>query len=461
MKKILTTGLSLALLAACGGGNDDALRSPEAADDDRAFTLAATVPARAPGPNALVPGEVIVMLASGVLIDDLLATHGLGVIDRFGQRPIWRLAVPAGSDLEETIAALRADPRVRFAEANVEHEAPESRHQIIFAMGTPGQYTKQWAPATLALPQAHAISTGAGVRVAVLDGGVDLAHPRLAAAWARDGQGALLGRDLVDGDDDPSEDAAETDPGWGHGTHVAGLVNLAAPSARLMPVRVLDRNGRGNVWVLAEALMWALDPDGNPMTRDGAHIVNLSLGTTQPTRLLNTAIELATCSDDDDNEDEDDYSDPGFDADKERCNRFGGSAVFAAAGNGGSRGEPQYPAAEAAKGQLAITAYNKQLRLPAFAARGPWVQLAAPGQGVVSTMPGDRYASWSGTSMSTPLASGVAALVLATQPDLKPDDIAKRLAERSIKLCQPGTPLRGLHALGAVADFVPGDPTCL
>lgn len=222
---------------------------------------------------------------------------------------------------------------------------------------------------------------------------------------------------------------------------------------------MLDAAGRGNAWVLAEALMWAVDPDGNPATDDGAHVVNISLGTLAETRLLNTAVELATCSDDDDDEDDDDYSDPGFDDDRRRCDNFHGTVVMAAAGNGGNATEKHYPAAERAEGQLAITATNASNRLASFANFGPWIQLAAPGEQIISTMPGGGYATWSGTSMATPLASGVAALVLERNPGWKPVDVTKRLQDRAQKLCGTTT-LRGLHAHGAVADFVPPDASC-
>jgi subtilisin family serine protease len=82
----------------------------------------------------------------------------------------------------------------------------------------------------------------------------------------------------------------------------------------------------------------------------------------------------------------------------------------------------------------------------------------APGEGITSTIPGG-YGTWSGTSMASPLAAGVAALVWSRNPDWKPVDVTKRLQDRSHKLC--GTDdFRGLHALGAVADFVPPDPLC-
>lgn len=445
-KPIACLIFSAVFVAACGGGG----ASRQAPGAHAMATASAPTPA---------PGDVVVMLHSGASAAALASDHGASAVDQFGKRPIWRLALAAGADVDAVVEALRADARVRFAEKNSETQTPEARLQVVWAFGGDAGYmASQWAPQALALPAAHASSRGAGVRVAVLDGGTDLTHPRLSASFARRADGTVLGRDFVDGDDDPAETAVVADAGWGHGTHVAGLVSLAAPDAALMPVRVLDQAGLGNGWVLAEALMWAIDPDDDPTTDDGAHVVNISLGTTVPTRLLNSAIELATCSDDDDDEDNDDYSDAGFDDDHRRCDLQKGVVVMAAAGNSGSDSEMQYPAAEAAEGQLSITASTSNGRLAAFANRGTWVQLAAPGDAVVSTLPGGAYGTWSGTSMSTPLASGVAALVLAQHPDWKPIDVTKRLLDRAARLC--GTGLKGLHAQGAVADSMPPDSVC-
>lgn len=458
---VLTAAIALALTA-CGGGDPlDAAAQADATDatdlagyagDERLDALSTGTADRT------IPGDLVVMLATGASVDAVAASYRATVVDRFGQRPIFRLRLADPAATGTTLTAMRTDARIRFAEANVTQQAPEARRSVVWAVGTPSAYGGQWAPRTLALRQAHALSTGQGVRVAVLDTGADLLHPALTGRWARTADGRVLGRDFVGDDADPSEEGGAGFAGWGHGTHVAGLVTLAAPGARLMPVRVLDPAGRGNAWVLAEALMWALDPDGDPATDDGARVVNLSLGTTVPTRLLNTAVELATCSDDDENEADDDYSDPGFDADRRRCDLRGGAVVMAAAGNGGSLVERQFPAAEAAEGQLAIAASNAQSRIASFSNRGPWVQLAAPGQGITSTVPGGGYGVWSGTSMASPLAAGVAALVLQRHPDWKPVDVTKRLQDRSMALC--GTTLRGLHAFGAVADAQPADPVC-
>ncbi len=460
MKRLALIASFAFACAACGGGGDaSAQGSPP--------RLSAP-PLAGPPPSAAAAGpEIVVMLNPGSDIAPLATARGAVVLDRFGSRPIWRLRAPAGATLAATLAAWQADPRVRFAEANSEGSIPLARDLVVWAVDlvvwAVGQgeveAARQWAPASLALAEAQGLARGDGVRVAVFDTGIDLNHPLIAPRLARNGAGRLVGIDLVDGDDDPAENGQLGERGYGHGTHVAGIVAQTAPGARIIPVRVLDRQGRGNGWVLAEALLWALDPDANPATDDGARVLSFSLSTPQPTRLLRAAIALASCDDDDDDDSDDiDLGEPGFEADKARCDRNRGAVVMAAAGNDGST-TPQYPAAESAEGKLAVTAVGEAGRLAGFGNRGDWVGLAAPGDRIVSAWPGGRYSTASGTSMSTPWAAGVAALVLQLNPAWKPVDVSKRIAERSLPVC--GEPLlRRLHAHGAVADFVPPGDGC-
>jgi subtilisin family serine protease len=452
------SGLLLAL-SACGGGGGEA--SPQAA------APASAAPAATPSASPSWQKDLVLQLKPGYDIGPLQAQFGFVIHEQFGQRPIYRVRPPAGVDADALLLALQGDTRVRFAERDVESSAPEARRVSVWAIGgDAGVYATQWAPGHLRLPLAHASSRGEGVRVAVLDSGIELGHSLFASRLARRADGSVLGRDFVDDDTDPSEQGQVGDVGYGHGTHVAGLVALTAPGARLMPVRVLDRNGRGNGWVLAEALAWAVDPDGDPATDDGAHVINLSLGSTQPTQLLKLVTGLATCDFDDDSEIE---SDPRFAPDVARCAARYGAVVLAAAGNAGSEDEKMYPAAEQAKGSLAITASTRDRRLADFANRGSWIGLAAPGEFIVSSVPGNAYGTWSGTSMASPMAAGTAALILATWPEgadrsraplrqWTSENVVKRMTDRAVKLC--GTSMLQLDAAGAVRDEPVADPAC-
>ncbi len=375
-----------------------------------------------------VPGEIAVKLRSTGALPALLLRHQLSLMSQFGARPIYRLKVTGAASVRDKLAALALEPEVLLAEANTLHAAPEARRSIAWAIGTPEQFAAQWALPAINLREAQALSVGAGVRVATLDSGVDFTHPSL--------QGRLLpGWDFVDNDPDPSEPVVPGSPVLGHGTHVAGLIAVVAPGAWIRPYRVLDAQGEGNEWVLAEALLRAVDPDGNPATRDGAQVINLSLGTTQRMRLVEAVAMLASCAAPDPADPVLDFSDPGYNGDHERCAQGGGAVIVSAAGNDGSSGVRQYPAAARVYGQIAVGATRADGRLAGFSNTGSWVDLAAPGEQVTSLAPGGGYATWSGTSMSAPLVAGAAALLRALSPTMEPVEVVKRLRRSATQLC--------------------------
>jgi len=380
-----------------------------------------------------VAGEIVVKLQQPGDLPGVAADFSLdsAPLSQFGARPIYRLRILDGASPPDKAEELSQDSRVLYAEPNYIQQTPEGQQRVSWARGGDSdEYATQWAGPFMGLPAAHTVTRGAGIIVAVLDTGVDRTHPALAGR-------VLPGYDFVDMDADPGEvGVAGEDITYGHGTHVAGLVALAAPEAQILPVRVLDRDGAGNIWVLAEALAFAVNPDGDIDTPDGAHVINLSLSTRRQTRLLEEIVRDVICEDDDDDDDEDDDDDGDDDGDDSRsildddddclATPGRGAIVIAAAGNRAST-LPEYPAAETQPGLLAVAANTAADTLADFSNYGAWVHVAAPGAYIMSSVPGGEYGVWSGTSMAAPLVAGQAALVRAAEPLLTAAQAADRI----------------------------------
>ncbi len=393
-----------------------------------------------------VAGEVLVKLKSVAALPSVLAPYPGAVSTQFGSRPIYRFKLPASNNVDSVVVALRANADVLLAEPNTTHQSPEARKNQVWAVGTPSAYAAQWAPTAMRLREAHLFSKGAGIKVAVLDTGIDPTHPAFA--------GKLLpGYDFVDGDSDPTEVLCTPTPcstagiAFGHGTHVAGLIALVAPSAKIIPYRVLDPNGEGNAWVLAEALDRAIT--------DGADVINMSLGTATRTRILESITKLFQCEAPDSTDPELDFSDSSYAVDLTRCATSLGPVVVAAAGNDGSSSVDEYPARERVKGLIAVGASNDSKHLTSFSNFGSWVQIAGPGEGITSTIPMSAvpggYATWSGTSMAAPLVSGAAALLRSVQKDLAPRDVVRRLQDMATPLQKFGGGTTGIGQVDAAA----------
>lgn len=413
------------------------------------LTAAAGLAAAAPGPDEITT-ELLVKLRRGTDLQPLLARYPLALAGRFGARPIFRFRVTGSARPKDVLARLLLEPSVMLAETNSRQASPEARKNMAWAIGQPDAYAAQWAPAALRLPAAQRLATGRGVRVAVLDTGVDGRHPALTGRM-------LPGRDFVDADRNASEPVLSNGPAWGHGTHVAGLIALVAPNARIMPVRVLDPDGLGNSWVLAEALLWAADPDGNPDTDDGADVINLSLGTLARTDVLDAIARIAACQPAVAGDPVADRSDPGYADDERRCAAGRGAVLVAAAGNDGSRVR-QYPAAEGVYGLISVGASRPDGTIAAFSNFGSWVRMAAPGLRLTSTLPGGHWGSWSGTSMAAPLVAGTAALVRERAPALQPKEVVQRMRRATALSCDDVLPL--LDAYAAVAGTRAPDRVC-
>lgn len=390
------------------------------------------------GEQEYVPGEIVFKLTrfqNLLWIAKRYNLHPLP-IDRFGRRPIYRMRILDGTPPPELAARMLADPkkRVVYAEPNFLSGFPESSGNSWMIGGSTGEYTAPWYRNVIRLAEAHTVTEGAGVRIAVLDTGAALDHPDLAGHF-------VDGYDFVDDDADPREVGSQSlNPGYGHGTHVAGLLALVAPQAQIIPVRVLDEDGVGNVWVLAEAIRYAVNPDGDPLTPDGADVINMSLATTRETDLLEEILrDVTSCSHHQHDDDDDHSPDSSDELDKIAASGDGGACeqtkdtvVVAGAGNNSSAFRV-YPAGEDMPGLISVAATNKTDSLASFSNFGPWISVAAPGDRILSTVPPAGYATWSGTSMATPLVAGQAALIRAQKPRMK----AAKIADRIMKTADP------------------------
>ncbi|MFF4187267.1 type VII secretion-associated serine protease mycosin [Streptomyces sp. NPDC001691] len=274
---------------------------------------------------------------------------------------------------------------------------------------------RPWALQRVLLDELWRQSTGRGVRVAVIDTGVDVKNGQLKDAVDASKGKNLLQKDLKDSAGQPLPRGAEngTTDTVGHGTKVAGIIAARpakgtgfvglAPDATIIPIEQNDAGGHGTAQTLAEAIRYAMSAD--------ADIINISQDTAnavEPAAALKQAVDDALAK---------------------------GIVVVASAGNDGLGGNVKqtYPASY--EGVLAVAASDRNNERAAFSQSGEFVGVAAPGVDMVSTVPGGGHCADSGTSFSAPYVAGVAALIKAKHPKWTPREIVAQLeqtAERSV-----------------------------
>lgn len=253
--------------------------------------------------------------------------------------------------------------------------------------------TIDWGISRIGADKVWSSGSGSGIKVAVVDTGVQKDHPDLVS-------NLLVGYDFVNGDSDANDDN-------GHGTHVAGITSSSfnqagvvgvGHSAKILPVKVLNAQGYGYLSDVAKGIYYAAN--------NGARVINLSLGSPTDSLILKDAVNYA-------------------------ANK--GVLVVAAAGNDG--GAPcSYPGAYT--NAVCVVATDKNNLLASFSNIGG--ELAAPGVYNYSTYIGSTYKYLSGTSMATPHVSGAAALLMSICTTCSTSEIRTLLRESAIDLGEVG-----------------------
>ncbi|MCX5503617.1 type VII secretion-associated serine protease mycosin [Streptomyces sp. NBC_00053] len=275
---------------------------------------------------------------------------------------------------------------------------------------------RPWSLQRVLMDELWKQSTGKGVRVAVIDTGVDIKNPQLKGAVDTKSGRNFLRKDIKDDNGNKIERGNEngTTDRVGHGTKVAGIIAARevkgtgftglAPDAVIIPIQQNDAEGHGTAKTLADAIRYAADVAD-------ADVINISQDTANavmPEGALKDAVDAALARN---------------------------IVIVASAGNDGLGGNVKktYPASY--DGVLAVAASDRNNERAAFSQSGDFVDVAAPGVDMISTVPDGGHCADNGTSFSAPYVAGVAALIKAKHRDWTQKQIVAQIeqtAERSV-----------------------------
>jgi thermitase len=319
------------------------------------------------------------------------------------------VTVPKGQAMGK-VKAYSSNARVAYAEPDFVAEAAGSPNDP--------EFKNQWGMIKIQAPQAWEVTTGSNsVNIAILDTGVDLDHPDLA--------------DKIVSNINFSN-SNTTDDVYGHGTHVAGIaaattnngVGVAGLgcSATIMNVKVMGDTGSGAYSWIASGIIWATD--------NGAEIISMSLGGSSSSSTLEDAVNYAWSK---------------------------GVVVVASAGNSGNI-TPSYPAYYT--NCIAVAATDPNDAKTSWSNHGDWVDVAAPGVNIYSTIKGGGYGYMRGTSMAAPHVAGLAALLFTVVSDTNGngklnDEIRSRIEATCDDIGVSGIGYGRINAAGAVGDVAP------
>ncbi|MEJ5363528.1 MAG: S8 family serine peptidase [Desulfosoma sp.] len=369
------------------------------------FSALPNVRASLSAPAAQSTGRLLVRPRADVseeALDRIFSAEGVRRLASLRRSGMHVVSVPP--HLEAAVArALSLHSEIAYAEPDA-LVAPQA------AVPNDPLYPYQWHLPVMEVPTAWDYGTGESVVVAVLDTGVDGTHPDLAASL-------VPGWNVYDG-------TADTSDVYGHGTEVAGVIAAAAgngvgsagiaPGALIMPVRISRPDGLAYLSTIAEGLVWAAD--------HGARVANVSYMVSGSAAVSEAAWYF----------------------------RRKGGLVFASAGNTGT-----YESLNPNPAIIDVAATTPGDARADWSSYGTYVDLAAPGENIVTTTRGGGYAAVSGTSFSAPAAAAAAALLFSANPSLSADQAEGLLKGTALDMGIPGPdPYYGFGRLQAAHAVV-------
>jgi len=330
-------------------------------------------------PISFAPDQILVKFRSGADIANIHAINKTNTLKVISKINVHVVSIPPGQDIQKIIERFKKNRNVEYAE-------PDYIVRVDSAPNDP-EFSKQWnlnntgqtggtLDADIDAPEAWNTDPGnPAVVIAILDTGIKSDHPDL--------MGKVVSPEMN------FSDSLGTGDVYGHGTHVAGIAAASTNNGigvagvgydcRLMNVKVINDGGKGNYSWIAEGIMYAAD--------SGAKVINMSLGG-PPSKTIEDAVNYA----------------------------WGKNVVLVASAGNNNNTEIQYPAYCGNCIAVAATDYNDARA--SFSTYGDWVDVAAPGDNIYSTIlprvskkSTIYYGYMSGTSMSAPHVAGLAGLI--------------------------------------------------
>jgi len=378
--------------------------------------------------NKAVVFSVLLILVVSLVPYSLAAQNKVDVLIGFNGKPDDSVVRAFGGDVnhnfapfinviaasvpENAIQGLSHNPRIAYVEADAE------AHIMGHTISLNPEYQNSWGVNHIEADMVHSSNTGDGIRVCVIDTGINSAHPDLDGNY-------LTGIDYVNDDDDPTDDN-------GHGTHVSGTIAAeldgagvvgVAPNADLIVVKALNSAGSGSYSDIIAGINWCAS--------NYAKVISMSLGGSSGSTALKDAVDTAYKNN---------------------------ILVVAAAGNSGNKAGKNDSVIYPAKydSVIAVAATDSNNKRASWSSTGPKVEISAPGVSVKSTWwPGTSYKIISGTSMATPHVSGVAALIWKDDSSLSSVEVRNILDSTALDLGTSGRDNLYGYGLVSANDAVP------